>query len=72
MVFSDYMNNLNPDPGLSEKRAMIKKIAEATCKSEMAVYAWIRGDQQPDMLTKKTISAVLNVPVEELFPSDQK
>ena len=51
---------------------MIKKIAEATCKSEMAVYAWIRGDQQPDMLTKKTISAVLNVPVEELFPSDHK
>ena len=72
MVFSDYMNSLNPMPGMSEKSATIKKIAEATCKGEGTVYAWIRGDQQPDMLAKKVISGVLNIPVEELFPSDQK
>lgn len=68
MVFSDYMNNLSSRRTISEKRAMIKKIAEATCKSELAVYAWIRGDQTPDALTKKVISGVLNIPVDELFP----
>lgn len=68
MVFSDYMNNLSPKTGMSERRAMIKKIAEVTCKNETAVYAWINGEREPDMLTKKTISGLLNIPVEELFP----
>lgn len=72
MVFSEYMNSLSPAPGLSEKRAMIKKIAEATCKNETAVYAWINGEREPDMLTKKAISGVLNIPVEELFPPKSK
>ena len=47
---------------------MIEKIAAATCKNKTAVYAWINGERQPDMLTKKTISGLLNIPVEELFP----
>lgn len=68
MVFSDYMKSLSTEK-ISEKRAMVKKLAEATCKTELAVYAWIRGDQEPDTLTKKVISGVLNVPVEELFPA---
>lgn len=68
MVFSDYMNSLSAEP-ISEKRIMIKKIAEATMKSELTVYAWIRGDQEPDALTKKVISGVLNIPVDELFPA---
>ena len=66
------MNSLSPAPGLSEKRAMIKKIAEATCKNETSVYAWINGEREPDMLTKKAISGVLNIPVEELFPPKNK
>lgn len=72
MVFNEYMNSLSPAPGLSEKRAMIKKIAEATCKNETTVYAWINGEREPDMLTKKAISGVLNIPVEELFPTKSK
>lgn len=72
MVFIDYMNNLSSAPGLSEKRAMVKKLAEATCKNETTVYAWISGEREPDMLTKKTISGVLNIPVAELFPSKDK
>lgn len=71
MVFSDYMNSLSPKPGLSEKREVLKKIADATCKSELTVYAWIRGDQEPDALTKKVISGVLNIPVDELFPANK-
>lgn len=72
MVFTDYMNNLSSAPGMSEKRAMIKKLAEATCKNETAVYAWAKGEREPDALTKKVISGVLNIPVDELFPSDHK
>lgn len=67
LVFSDYMNGLSTER-ISEKRAMIRKIADATLKDEGTVYAWIRGDQTPDALTKKVISGVLNIPVEELFP----
>lgn len=69
MAFSDYMNSLSTEH-ISEKRMMIRKIAEATCKDEGTVYAWIRGDQKPDALSKKVISGVLNIPVEELFPSN--
>lgn len=65
------MNSLSSDP-ISEKRIMIKKIAEATMKSDLTVYAWIRGDQEPDALTKKAISDVLNMPVDELFPTKQE
>ena len=71
MVFSDYMNSLSAEP-VSEKRTMIRKIADATMKNELTVYAWIRGDQEPDALTKKVISGVLNTPVEELFPAKKK
>lgn len=71
MVFVDYMNNLSPKPGVSEKRKKIREIAEVTCKSELAVYSWIRGDAEPDALSKKAISALLNIPVNELFPDNK-
>jgi transcriptional regulator with XRE-family HTH domain len=68
MVFSEYLNSLSPKVGMSERRAKVKEIAEATCKSETAVYAWANGEREPDMLTKKVISGLLNIPVDELFP----
>ena len=68
MVFSEYMNSLSTKTGISEKRAKVLEIAVATCRNETAVYAWINGDREPDMLAKKTIAAVINIPVEELFP----
>lgn len=69
LAFSDYMNSLSTER-ISEKRVVIRRIAEATCKDEGTVYAWIRGDQTPDALTKKVISGVLNIPVDELFPNN--
>lgn len=68
LAFSDYMNSLSTEK-ISEKRVVIRKIAEATCKDEGTVYAWIRGDQKPDALSKKVISGVLNIPIEDLFPN---
>lgn len=71
MVFSEYMKSLSKKPGPSEKQSAIKKLSEATCKSVLTVYAWIRGDQVPDALTQKVISGVLNIPVDELFPKER-
>lgn len=67
MVFSDYMNSLSNE-AISEKRKKIKELADACCKSDLTVYAWISGRQEPDALNKKIISGVLGMPVDELFP----
>ena len=72
MVFGEYIKSLSPERRTSERREMIKKIAEVTCKSDVAVYAWINGEREPDMLTKKAISGLLNIPVEELFPEGNR
>lgn len=71
MVFKDYMNSLS-NVAVSEKRLKIREIAKATCTSELTVYAWISGRQTPNALTRKTISGVLNIPEDELFPEKPK
>lgn len=70
MVFSDYMNSLSTE-AVSEKRQMMDKICEACCVNKVAVYNWIAGRTKPDALARKTISAVLNKPVDELFPEEE-
>ena len=67
MVFSDYMNSLSTK-AVSEKKAAVMKIAEATNRDEQAVYSWIAGRNKPDKLVRKIISGVLNIPEGELFP----
>ena len=67
MVFSDYMNSLSTK-AVSEKRAMIDKLAKATGRDEQSVYSWIAGRNKPDRLVRKVISDVLGMPEEELFP----
>ena len=67
MVFSDYMNSLSTK-AISEKKATIRKIADATMRDEQAVYSWIAGRNKPDKLARKIISGVLNRPESELFP----
>ena len=61
------MNSLSNKP-VSEKTLMIRKIAEATNREELAVYNWISGRNKPDKLVRKIISGVLNMPEDELFP----
>ncbi len=67
MVFSDYMNSLSSER-MSEKGRKVKELAEAVCKSEVVIYNWIGGRSTPNKLERKTISGVLNIPEEELFP----
>ena len=68
MVFSDYMNSLSTEK-VSEKAAMIAKLAEACCKNESVIYNWAAGRSMPSALDRKVISGVLNMPERELFPN---
>ena len=67
MVFSDYMNSLSTE-AVSEKKRRVMELAEAVCKSEVVIYNWIAGRSTPNRLERKTISGVLNMSEEELFP----
>jgi len=65
MVFSEYMNSL---PNM--KVGMIKKISQECLVSEMSVYRWIAGSVKPDALKRKTISRILRIPEDDLFPEE--
>ena len=45
---------------------------KATCRRETTVRQWLSSIQTPNELVKKRISAELNVPVDELFPKEDK
>lgn len=64
MVFSDYMNSLP-----NEKQETIKRVAEVTMTSVSSVYRWISGEIEPPAIKKNAIAALLNMDVNELFPS---
>ena len=49
----------------------IAEIAEATCRELSTVRQWLSGVQVPNAKAKERISAILNVPVDELFPADE-
>ncbi|MBQ8715859.1 MAG: helix-turn-helix transcriptional regulator [Prevotella sp.] len=66
MVFSEYINSL---PGRSNPKVdVINKIARACLVGRTTVYRWASGVYTPDALKRKTISEVLRIPEEELFP----
>lgn len=54
---------------ISPKTKWIKRIAEATMRSENAVRMWLNGRQTPEPLVQNIIAKELGVPVEGLFPS---
>lgn len=62
------MNGLSTEK-VSEKAAKIHEVMDACMVSEVVVYNWIAGRTTPDALKRKTISGLLNIPVEELFPN---
>ena len=68
MTFGDYMNSLSTEK-TSEKGAQIQRVMDACMVSEVVVYNWMAGRSTPDALKRKTISGLLNRPVEELFPN---
>ena len=67
MVFSEYINSL--PSRTSPRKDILDKIAEACGKDYVTVSRWANGSVTPGLLERKAISAVLNIPVDELFPN---
>lgn len=65
-TFKEIYDALDPIP---PKTKWIKRIAEATMRSENAVRMWLNGRQTPEPLVQNIIAKELGVPVEGLFPS---
>jgi len=55
----------------SPAQVFIAEIAEATCRELSTVRQWLSGVQVPNAKAKERISAIINVPVDELFPADE-
>lgn len=56
----------------SPAQVFISRLAKATCRRETTVRQWLSSIQTPNELVKKRISAELDVPVDELFPKEDK
>lgn len=56
----------------TERTKFIRRIADATKKSEQTVKNWLSGRQRPDALTQSVIAKVLKVPADELFPTEER
>lgn len=65
-TFKEIYDALDPIP---PKTKWIKRIAEATMRSDNAVRMWLNGRQTPEPLVQNIIAKELGVPVEGLFPS---
>ena len=65
-TFKEIYDRLDPIP---PKTKWIKRIAEATMRSENAVRMWLNGRQTPEPLVQSIIAKELGVSVEGLFPS---
>ncbi|WP_289075724.1 hypothetical protein [uncultured Bacteroides sp.] len=68
-TFREIYEALDPVP---PKTKWILRIAKATMRSENAVRMWLSGRQIPDLLVQSVIAKELGVPVEGLFPTNQK
>lgn len=67
MTFIEFYASLSPVP---PKTLWVKKIAEATKKSEMTVRGWLTGRCAPDQLTQSIIADILGIPASDLFPKN--
>lgn len=56
----------------TERTKFIRRIADATKRSDQTVRMWLSGRQRPDALTQSVIAKVLKVPASELFPIEEK
>lgn len=52
----------------SPQAHFVKRIAEATLRTELTVKMWLTGRQTPDPLTQSVIAKELGVPAQGLFP----
>lgn len=64
LTFSDYYQELR-----KESLKFVASIMKATGKSERTVYNWIKGSNLPKKKDRETISVLLNIPQDILFPN---
>ena len=66
MNLREYYQSLKYQP--SPATSFIMEIASLCHRKEIAVRKWVAGETLPDRNVQEKISALLNIPVEELFP----
>ena len=72
-TFSEIYEQLPKRPSApTERTKFIRKIADATKRSDQTVRMWLSGRQRPDALTQSVIARILKVPASELFPTEAK
>ena len=69
LSFKDRYEALDKIP--TPKQEFVRRIANATERTEQTVYNWLRGTFSPDKLCKKAISKELGAPIEILFPAGE-
>jgi DNA-binding XRE family transcriptional regulator len=52
-----------------QKKKFRKEVAKVCFVTELNVYKWINGEYRPDELKKRALSKLVEIPVEELFPT---
>lgn len=67
MTLKSYFDSL---PDL--KKELIEKLSIATDSSVSTVYRWLSGEIDPPMVKKRIISAIVDIPLDELFPTTEK
>ncbi len=68
-TFSEIYEKLPKRPSIpTERTKFIRKIADATKRSDQTVKMWLSGRQRPDALTQSVLAKLLKVPADELFP----
>lgn len=55
---------------LTPAQQFVQKLAEVTCREETTIRQWLSGVQEPPRRAKDSIAKYLNVPVDELFPTE--
>ncbi len=67
-IYEDAKRQPKPE---TPANALIKRIAEVTKKSEIAVRRWISGESEPDELTKSVLAEHFSTTTDTLFPPKQ-
>lgn len=55
----------------TERTRFIRRIADATKRSDQTVKMWLSGRQKPDALTQSVIAKLLKEPAANLFPDEK-
>lgn len=50
----------------------ISNVAEITCREESTIRQWLSGTQEPPKKAKEQLSKAFSVPLEHLFPEDER